>query len=44
MDTEEINETEELKPEADEISDAETVELKEDDLIPIIDIPEAYII
>ena len=44
MDTEEINETEELKPEADEISDAETVELKEDDFIPIIDIPEAYII
>ena len=44
MDTEEINETEELKPEADEISDAETVELKENDFIPIIDIPEAYII
>ncbi len=44
MDTEEINETEELKPEADEISDAETIELKEDDFIPIIDIPEAYII
>ena len=44
MDTEEIKETKELQHGVDEINDAETVELKEDDFIPIIDIPEAYII